>query len=526
MTSPLRVVIPVAVAVAALLLFKISAPFTRHFESNLAMFGKQARNLSKFGGYIPLTVSGPSLERYDDYRAFHYVEHPPGTAWIVAASFAVFGVAEWSTRLPFAVITVILIFAFWRLSRRVLDERTGLLATVFFALCPMIAYFSGATGHTVPTLLCLVMGLLFYFRWLESGSRRDLAAMYVIQVIGCFCDWPGYYLALFLSAQAALVHRRVWKVALLSVGLNFLVFGIYASLVYLLDTDNHSTLNRLLFAASSRSSSIPIFEYLLGEAREILIYFTVPLVLLSLAWLVSSFRRWAEADRTLLCFLVFGVDEIVFRQLAYHHDYLTYYLAMFFSLAGARALDRLRTSFPAPRMTLVAVLALFSLQSAWILQNRVTREGGYEFYRQLGLALEESSAPDQRILILVDDLSHYTPFYGDRFALRYARAEKVLHFENLGRQIENVEPDDLPRLVAEHSGDFDVAVMARQDQAAEGNEFFRRLGLRFDEPDDRALMKAFNVLPPGSELEKTLERLSRDVVRCRGFLIYTLRSAD
>lgn len=487
----------------------ITMPFTRHQESNLTLFGKHGRNFRKFGGITPREVSGPRLDAYDDARKYHYIEHPFMSAWLVGLSYAVFGVHEWSTRLPFVLFALAGVVAFWRVALRVVGERPAMWAAGFFALSPMYAYFSVAAAHPTSTIVFLLLGILFYLRWIESGSRRDLALMFGMQVLGCFSDWPGYYLALFLLAHTMLVRRASWKVATASVGFNFLIFGGYVAWVA-----SVGCLDRLLFAGTTRSSSAPIGSYIVGEAREMVLYFTVALLLLAIVWIVMRGRT----DRAIWCFLILGVDEIAFRNLAAGHDFYTFYFGIFLSLAGGRAVIDLTSRIPrvwAARACAVAIALLFAAQAGWVLRKRLTSEGGYLFYRDLGLALEEGAPPDARILILVDDITHYTPYYGDRFALRYHAEAKLLRYENVGFQ---VPVDNLARYVEEHGSEFDVVVMARADHATAGNEFFRRNGIT-----DPQILAKFHVLPPGSELERVLERRAKRMVVRRGFSFYFLR---
>jgi hypothetical protein len=495
------------VAAAGLYSVGIASPFTRHAESNLTLFGKHGRNFAKFGGVVPREISGPRLEAYDDPRKYYYVEHPFLPAWLVGASYAVFGAAEWSTRLPFLLFALGAIAVFWRVARRVIGEDAAPWASVAFALSPMIAYFSVATGHQAPTIFFLLLGILFYLRWIETGRRRELAGLFAAQVAACWSDWPGYYLALFLVAHALLVRRKSWKVAAASVGLNFAMFGGFVLLLYSLEPGGASCVRRLFFAGGSRAAGMGLVHYAVGEGREIALYFTLPLLVAAGAWIVTRFRRRDDADRTILCFLVFGVDEIVFRQLAARHDFYSYYLILFLALAGARTLREFAVS-RAGRAVAVGALALFLSQSAWVLRNRLTQRGAYEFYRELGLALSEETPPEARVLILVDDIPHYTPWYGDRFALRYHAETRTLRYENMGT---HYDAPDLVEFLDRRRSEFDAVVTARSDLAG-GNEFFRRSGV----------LEKFHVLPPGSELERRLDAIAASVRVRRGFTFHFL----
>ena len=170
-----------------------------------------------------------------------------------------------------------------------------------------------------------------------------------------------------------------------------------------------------------------------------------------------------------------------------------------------------------------SAVLLFGAQSAWILHHRLTQSGGYIFYYDLGLALTEETPPEARVLITVDDTPLYTPFYGDRFALRHDVGEKAFYYENKGTRFEDIGPRELVPFVKESLRFFDVVVAARTDEAAEQNSFFRKLGLAPDSPGAVALMETFGVYPPGSELEQALSSVALRISVRRGFRFYYLR---
>src|SRR5260370_27075599 len=66
-------------------------------------------------------------------NGFRYLEKAPLMYWAVAASFKLFGVHEWSARLPIALGVLALLLIVYRLGRRFYGEEGGLYAALALA---------------------------------------------------------------------------------------------------------------------------------------------------------------------------------------------------------------------------------------------------------------------------------------------------------------------------------------------------------------------------------------------------------
>ncbi len=102
-----------------------------------------------------------------------YLEKAPLMYWAVAASYTVFGVRDWSTRLPLMLGALALLFATYKLGKVAYGEIGGLYSTVVLgtAVGPYIY-----TRFQIPDLivgLWLTLGFYFFLRSLleEIPSR-------------------------------------------------------------------------------------------------------------------------------------------------------------------------------------------------------------------------------------------------------------------------------------------------------------------------------------------------------------------
>src|ERR1700730_14000334 len=83
-----------------------------------------AREMVVSGDYVTLHING-----------VRYLEKAPLPYWLVAFSYKIFGVNEFSTRLPMALSILMLgLLAFWW-GRRAFGKRTGIYAALFVYTC-------------------------------------------------------------------------------------------------------------------------------------------------------------------------------------------------------------------------------------------------------------------------------------------------------------------------------------------------------------------------------------------------------
>lgn len=530
MTKPRAELLFCGGLVAALVLIQsvgITRPFLRHHEGVGTEFGKHARNHLKFGlgktlG-LRLDVSGPSLEPYECYRDQFYSHHPPLPPLLLAGVFALVGVSEAAFRGFLIAGSVLALLLFRRLAARVLRPPHDRLATACFAFLPMFVYYSIVTCLQLVALVGILGAFVFYLRWVDSGRRRDYAGILASIAFACYSAWEGYYAAPALVVAHLWARRpnRGWVVGLL--GANVAIFGIYLIHLWAADPVHLTPLRSLLGAGLDRSSAQgPSFPaYVLGEARELALLFTLPVLGLAGWWLVTLFgtpRR--EEDGIVAGSACLGLHEIVFAKVASAHEYYSYGLVVFAALAAAAGLSRLldRLGARSRRAALAAAglaAAAFVGQSAWILPRRLTREGGYEFYYRLGLAVREAVPPEGRVFLLTDHIPFYTPFYADRYFLWYDARHRLLMAENMGPRRTDVPEEEVLRLLRENPGGLHWAVTAEKASVVAHVAWLRGR-------DDRHL-EAFGVETVRTARRELLEQRYGPPREHGGFLFWKLR---
>jgi 4-amino-4-deoxy-L-arabinose transferase-like glycosyltransferase len=160
-----------------------------------------------------------------------YLEKAPLLYWAIAASFRIFGIHDWSARLPLALGVLALLVSVYFLGRRAFGESAGFYASLIssVALGPYLF-----TRFLIPDILVglwLILSLGFFLRTLEEPQPSRLAcwglaascALNVLTkgLIGLVFPIAPIVLYLFLTRQ--LCH--LLKMRLLSSALVFLVIA-------------------------------------------------------------------------------------------------------------------------------------------------------------------------------------------------------------------------------------------------------------------------------------------------------------
>src|SRR5215831_14294243 len=176
-----------------------------------------AREMVETGDWVTLKING----------GFRYLEKAPLMHWLVAASYRVFNVHDWSTRLPIALGMLALLLVVYRIGRRFYGDEGGLYAALALGtgFGPFIY-----TRFLIPEMLValwLAIGFDFFLASLEQSERDEQPSLLVC--------WG-------LAATMAL--------NVLTKGLIGLVFPVGTILIYLLLTKNLRHLLRLRLLSS------------------------------------------------------------------------------------------------------------------------------------------------------------------------------------------------------------------------------------------------------------------------------------
>lgn len=216
---------------AAILPYWIGIGDSTLWDANEAFYAETPRVMIETGDYI-----SPS---FNDKPRFN---KPPLTYWIVAASYGVFGVSEWSERLPIVLAAMGLIAAAFVIGRSILGTNAGLWAAVVMATLPRFLMHSRRTS--IDMFLSLFMGLTLMFFVLAElrPARRKLwlCLMYASVGFGFMAKGP---VAVVLPGAAffiyLLIEKRLRDITKMMVPTGIAIFSAIVVPWYLLVYQKH-----------------------------------------------------------------------------------------------------------------------------------------------------------------------------------------------------------------------------------------------------------------------------------------------
>src|ERR1017187_8813350 len=126
-----------------------------------AVQGQIARNMLQSGDWVTARLDGVA-----------YLEKSPLKYWMMAVSYAIFGVHDWAARIPIALSAILLcwvtaLFGAWAFGRR-----AGFYAGLTLATCVGLFLFTRVQIPDVMLTLSVAMSLWAFLRALEDGEPR------------------------------------------------------------------------------------------------------------------------------------------------------------------------------------------------------------------------------------------------------------------------------------------------------------------------------------------------------------------
>jgi 4-amino-4-deoxy-L-arabinose transferase-like glycosyltransferase len=133
-----------------------------------------AREMVATGDYVTLHING-----------VRYLEKPPLPYWLVAISYKVLGVNEFSTRLPMVLSVMLLGALAFCWGRRAFGERTGIYAGLFVYTCAGVYLFTRVLIPDVLLSLLIAAAMYLFLTALEpEGAAWRWYAGYAMMALG------------------------------------------------------------------------------------------------------------------------------------------------------------------------------------------------------------------------------------------------------------------------------------------------------------------------------------------------------
>jgi hypothetical protein len=168
-----------------------------------------ARNMLASGDWVTARLDGIA-----------YLEKAPLIYWMMATSFRVFGVYDWSARLPLALATVFLCWVTYRFGRWALDEEAGLYAGLVLSTSVGLFLFTRILIPDATVTLCITGAVWAWLRLLEPESEHSTMWAAILGVcLGAGLLLKGLIAIIFpvaacltyLAVTHQLFSREAWR---------------------------------------------------------------------------------------------------------------------------------------------------------------------------------------------------------------------------------------------------------------------------------------------------------------------------
>jgi 4-amino-4-deoxy-L-arabinose transferase-like glycosyltransferase len=168
-----------------------------------------ARNMLQSGDWVTARLDGIA-----------YLEKSPLKYWMIATSFAIFGVHDWAARIPIALSAMLLCWVTARLGAWAFGWRAGIYAGIALATCTGLFLFTRVLIPDVVLTLAVTVALWGLLRATDPAERHTTRwAMGMWAAIGTGLLLKGLIAAIFpaaagilyLALTRQLLARKTWR---------------------------------------------------------------------------------------------------------------------------------------------------------------------------------------------------------------------------------------------------------------------------------------------------------------------------
>lgn len=200
-----------------LLCWGIQLPYTKAWETGaLEIF---AQNHLRYG--FALTRAVPVVNLIDGTPNY-YRSHPPLVPILIALSFKMFGIHEWSARLVPIIFSLLELLFFYLLIEFISGKRTALFSSIVMIFLPMFNYYGRIVNYESVTLGITVAFLYFFFKFVYTQKKMYLVFLLSVALLGMMSDWP--FLLIFPALLPVILYKRSsFKIYLTLILLAFII---------------------------------------------------------------------------------------------------------------------------------------------------------------------------------------------------------------------------------------------------------------------------------------------------------------
>jgi 4-amino-4-deoxy-L-arabinose transferase-like glycosyltransferase len=448
----------------------INKPFIGQHDFNNVQEGNIAKNYLKYGvwdlkfGQVLGQIQGDVKK-----QTSFYTSYLPGLSLMVAFSYTIFGISEWSQRVVPILLSLLGLVYFYKICQVVWGEKIALVAGLFYSVTPMFIYY-GKMAVFDPVILSFIVASYYYFlRWLRYGKSRDLWFCSVAVLMGGLVGWIIGYITILVIFQSVLLRKFSKKIVLpfFVFLITFYLLFLHAYILYKGDLLNSS----LLYSFKNRTSGLDLSfgglnyslrNYIRLEISVIQAYFTRTLVVLSMfgialeltAFFKDKKTKFNLQNTTLLVLFCLGLAHpILFSKVVFIHDYENMYLLPFFAVVGSlgtfkilQVLNKFKIS-QLNQFGVIILLVLLVFIERWQFTNTLLQTSNNSYGLEMSKVLNKLQKDNNQAVIISPRFNSFHKIFSDyysKFSYQVLSEEEIPQLTNY-KYIITIDQDISPK---------------------------------------------------------------------------------
>lgn len=401
----------------------LNKPFWGEHDWNGVRYGNIARNYLKYGLIETKLgqVENSGLVRTEKFE--YYTHYPPLLPILIAASYKLFGISEWTTRLVPLLATSGIIVLIFLIGTSIWDFKIGLLASILALATPMVLYFGKNPVHE-PLVLFFI--LLSFFGYLKYHPLFLIGL-----ILAEMTAWAGYFLLPAITIPLIIKKdwlgiRRLFPYWILSIVLFFLHFIHVTILTGSASGGNliGSLLQRSGLLSDVQPSGFSLFGYLDRLRLWFSILYTITLTALALSWTLIKRVKFENKDLPILSLGLVGlIYALAFSSSVFIHNYLIFYFLPFLVLLSSQVIVFIANFkiFRYIKITLPIIfisLVFFERRDYLLALNESKAD---KLAADIGITINKTTLASDKIVVSPHKFSYsaenFLKFYSDRYLI-------------------------------------------------------------------------------------------------------------
>ncbi len=238
--------VAILVLAAILRLYKLGE-FPIHLTNDEAGLGYNAYSILQTGRDEHGNLFPVIFKSFGDWKPGLYV-------YLSVPTIALFGLSEFSVRLPSALMGILAVLYIYKLGSKLFGDKVGLFSALSLALLPWHIHFSRGAWEANVALTLLIGGVYYFLKSFENNKYFVLSALFLSLTLWSYQSAKIASL-IVLVGLAFLYHKQLFKIKFKYL-VSALILGLLVSLPIVLS---------LFTGKAGRANVMSVFSYTRSE---------------------------------------------------------------------------------------------------------------------------------------------------------------------------------------------------------------------------------------------------------------------